>query len=121
MAKRKAPNLFLGRWLIEHMDQWDFEEESEELQPCIEFERGDTGQFQFGCIYGELDSRLGQRDGQPAVECSWEGHDEDEQLFGRGWAIVDGDKLSGMIFIHHGDESAFEAKRVTAKPAPKKK
>ena len=102
------------------MDQWDVEEESEELQPFLEF-KSDSGQFQFGCVCGEMDFRLGQRDGQPAIEFSWEGHDEDEQLLGRGWAIVDGDELRGMIFIHHGDESAFEAKKVTAKPVRKKK
>ena len=69
MAKRKSANLFQGRWLIEQMDQWDVEGESEELQPFIEFDQSDTGQFQFGCVYGEMDYRLGQRDGKPAVEC----------------------------------------------------
>jgi len=34
MAKRKSANPFQGRWLIEHMGQWDVAEESEELQPC---------------------------------------------------------------------------------------
>jgi hypothetical protein len=115
MAKRKSANPFLGRWLIEHMDQWDVAEESEELQPFIEFEQTDTGRFQFGCVYGEMDYRLGQREGKSAVEFSWEGHDEDEQVFGRGWAIVDGDNLSGMIFFHHGDDSGIVAKRLVEK------
>ena len=110
MAKRKSTNPFQGRWLIEHMDQWAVEEESEELQPFIEFERDDTGQFQFGCVYGEMDYRLGQRDGKPSIEFSWDGHDEDDQVFGRGWAVVDGDEMNGMIFFHHGDESGFVAK-----------
>ncbi len=84
MAKRKPPNPFRGRWLIEQMDQWDVQEESEELQPFFEFEKTDIGQFQFGCVYGEMDFRLGHRDGKPAVEFSWDGHDEDEHVFGRG-------------------------------------
>jgi hypothetical protein len=54
MAKRKAGNPFLGRWLIEEMDQWDVEDESEELPPFIEFERGNTGLFQFACVHGEM-------------------------------------------------------------------
>ena len=119
--KSKAKNPFLGRWLIGYMDQWDVEEESEELQPFIEFERDDTGQFQFGCVYGEMDYRLRQRDGKPAVEFSWEGHDEDEQVFGRGWAVVDGDELTGMIFFHLGDESGFTAQRAKEKPKGKRK
>ncbi len=109
-AKRESP--FQGHWLIEQMDQWDVEGESEELQPFIEFERNDTGQFQFGCVYGEMDYRLGQRDGKPSIEFSWDGHDEHEQVFGRGWAVLDGDEMNGMILFHHGDESGFVANRV---------
>ena len=112
MAKRKPANPFQGRWVIEHMDQWDVEGESEELQPFIEFERSDTGQFQFGCVEGQVDCRLTQRDGQPAVEFTWDGNDETEHVFGRGWAVVEEDELNGMIFFHLGDESGFTARRV---------
>lgn len=111
MAKRKPPNPFQGRWLIEHMDQWYVQEESEELQPFFEFEKTGIGLFQFGCVSGEMDFRLSQRDGKPALEFSWDGHDEDEQVFGRGWAMIDGDDMTGRIFVHLGDESGFVAKR----------
>ena len=121
MAKRTPPNPFRGRWLIEHMDQWDVQVESEELQPFFEFEKADIGRFQFGCVYGEIDFRLGQRDGKPAVEFSWDGHDEDEQVFGRGWAVIDGDELTGVIFLHLGDESGFVAKRAKEKPTRTRK
>ena len=33
MAQRKPTDLVQGRWLIEHMDQWDVEEDCKELQP----------------------------------------------------------------------------------------
>ena len=33
---------------------------------------------------------------------------------GRGWAVLEGDRLNGMIFIHQGDESEFEATRATS-------
>ena len=119
--KSKSKNRFQGRWLIEQMDQWDIEEESEELQPFIEFQRDDTGQFQFACVYGEMDYRLGQRDGKLAAEFSWEGHDEDDQVFGRGWAVVDGDELDGMIFFHMGDESGFKALRKSKQAGSERK
>ncbi len=109
MAKRKSANPFLGRWLIEEMDQWDVGDKSEELQPFIEFKRSNTGQFQFGCVFGEMDCQFTQRDGPPAVEFTWDGNDESEHVFGRGWAVLNGDKLSGMIFFHLGDESGFTA------------
>ncbi len=121
MAKRKSANPFQGRWLIEQMDQWDVDEECEELQPFIEFDRSDTGQFQFGCVHGQMDCQITQRDGKPAVEFSWDGHDECEHVFGRGWAVVEGDKLTGMIFFHLGDESGFAARRVKQKPKRKRK
>ena len=93
------------------MMAWDVEETVEELQPFVEFERSDGGQFQFGCVYGEMDCRLTERNGKPAAEFSWEGHDDDEQVFGRGWAVLDGDELDGMIVFHMGDESGFRARK----------
>jgi hypothetical protein len=28
----------------------------------------------------------------------------------RGWAVLDGEDIDGMIFFHRGDESRFKAK-----------
>jgi hypothetical protein len=58
-------------------------------------------------------SQDGIRDGEPAVEFSWEGTDGADvtPLTGRGWAVLRDDELHGMIFIHLGDESEFEAER----------
>ena len=111
MPKRKPRSPIEGRWNIVAMTAWDVEETVEELQPFIEFERNDNGRFQFGSVYGEMDCRLTERDGKPASEFSWEGHDEDEQVFGRGWAVLEADQLQGMIFLHQGDESGFVAER----------
>jgi hypothetical protein len=33
---------------------------------------------------------------------------------GRGWAVVEGDELHGMIFFHGGDDSEFVAKKRTS-------
>jgi hypothetical protein len=30
---------------------------------------------------------------------------------GRGWAVLNGDEIEGIIFSHQGDESAFKAKK----------
>ena len=64
-------------------------------------------------MQGELDYRIGQRDGKPAVEFSWDGGDaaDGTPLTGRGWAVLEGNALHGMIFIHQGDESEFVASR----------
>jgi hypothetical protein len=81
------------------------------------------GEFQFGYVWGELDDREGQRDGESAVEWSWEGSDgsDGRPLSGRGWAKMKDEGLYGLIAIHMGDESEFEAKRAAGTRRPTRK
>lgn len=58
-----------------------------------------------------MDCCLTTRDGEPAVEWTWDGNDEMDPAQGRGWAVVKGDELHGMIFFHGGDDSEFVAKK----------
>jgi hypothetical protein len=109
--KKSTKNPFKGRWRITQMEQWDQDFVDEEVEGFFEFDAKDNGSFQFGYVSGDIDYRLVTRDGKPSIEFSWEGHDEMEEAQGRGWAVIDGDELSGMIFFHQGDESAFKARR----------
>lgn len=59
-----------------------------------------------------MDWRDTERDGQPAVEFSFEGMDEMTPTSARGWAVIEGDTLERMIFFHRGDQSGFTAKKV---------
>ena len=61
------------------------------------------------------------RDGESAVEWTWEGNDEMDPAHGRGWAVVQGDELHGMIVFHGGDNSEFVARRAKAAKRPKEK
>jgi hypothetical protein len=36
------------------------------------------------------------------LEFSWEGFDEGDSVSGRGWAVLNGDKLTGRIYFHIG-------------------
>ena len=45
------------------------------------------------------------------VEFTWDGNDEASPAQGRGWAILDGNEIKGMIFIHQGVESEFKAEK----------
>lgn len=111
-SKRRDPtNAFEGRWRITSMDLWDQTFVHEAGEGHFEFEAGQRGFFQFGYVQGDIDYRLGTRDGQPAIEFSFEGMDEIEPANGRGWATLEGDELAGMIFFHGGDQSGFRAKR----------
>jgi hypothetical protein len=114
MAKKaKSKSLVQGRWRITWMDQWEQDYVDEEVEGYIEFEKTSLGSFQFGYVQGQIDCRPTIRDGKPAVEFSWEGGDgaDGTPLTGRGWAVLDGNELSGMFCIHLGDESRFKAKR----------
>lgn len=118
--KPKQPNVFNGRWRIVSMSAWDQEFIDEEEEGYLEFDEKDDGHFQFGYVQGQMDCRLTPRDGEPAVEWSWDGNDEMEPAQGRGWAVVKGDELHGMIFFHGGDDSEFVAKKAESKQKPKK-
>lgn len=119
MARSK--NWIVGRWLIESMDQWDRDYIDEEERGYFEFDSKDSGNFHFGYVEGEIDYRLGKRDAKPAVEFSWDGHDELEPEQGRGWLVLDGDELKGMLYIHMGDESGIVLKREPDKKTKKRK
>lgn len=115
MARKKPrpKSHFLGRWHIVSMSTWGEDYLNEEVEPFIEFRDDGLGGFQFGLVQGEIDYQESLRDGKPCIEWTWEGSDgaDGTQLSGRGWAKLGDEGLQGMIFIHLGDESEFEAKR----------
>src|SRR5258708_6529455 len=98
------------------MSMWDEDYHNEEVQAFIEFDDKEGGSFKFVYVQGVRDYREGLRGGHPAAEFSWEGGDgaDGTPLTGLGWAILQEGELSGMIFIHQGDESEFEATRATS-------
>ena len=118
MRKAKSNNWAVGRWLIESMDQWDRDFIDEEVRGYFEFNARGSGSFQFGYVQGQIDYRLAERDGKPAVEFSWDGNDELDPAQGRGWLLLEGDELRGMFFIHLGDESRIVLTREPEKKRP---
>lgn len=82
------------------------------------FEKDGLGVFCFIAVEGQMDCRFGARDRKPLVEFSWDGHDEADPASGRGWAVLDGDALTGRIYIRLGDDSAFTAVRDAARRRP---
>src|SRR5262245_49650805 len=121
MAKKAKPaNPFLGLWHILSMETWGEDYINEEVQAFVELEEDGTGHFQFGYVRGYVDWRPATREGEPAVEWSWEGNDEMDPAQGRGWAVLKGGELHGRIFIHLGDESGFVAKRAKPQNRPRR-
>src|SRR5947209_7477757 len=121
MGKKTQELPFTGRWQFISMDAWDVDDMQEEGPPFIEFGTDQMGEFRFDLTSGNIDYRITERGEQPAVEWTWEGMDEMDPCTGRGWAILEGNELHGMIFFHQGDESGFVAKRAEASKRPRKK
>lgn len=115
-TQRKARNPFVSRWRITWMEQWDQEFVDEEVEGFFEFEPNGSGSFQFGYVRGQIDYRHSTRDGESCLEFSWDGNDEMDPAQGRGWAIIESEQISGMLFFHQGDESRFTATKL---PSPK--
>lgn len=100
----------IGRWRIVEMSGWDREAIDLTEPGFIEFAGVGTGHLGFIAVRGWLDCRPAERDGRSAVDFTWEGVDEGDQVSGRGWAaLVDHESIEGHLFFHLGDDSSFRA------------
>jgi hypothetical protein len=103
-------NLFIGKWRITEMEQWDADYIDLVAPGYFEFRKNGTGEFQFGAIEGDIDFYIENVENQQRLEFSWMGHDEYDPVAGRGWAVIKNKALFGRIYFHMGDESWFKAK-----------
>lgn len=101
----------LGAWRIIEADLWDLEDLDLLTPATISLDRNHDGHLALIAVDAEIDYRVVQRDGVAAIEFSFDGFDEDQRVTGRGWAVLDGDRLRGRLFFHQGDESSFAAER----------
>ena len=75
-SKPKPSSPFACRWRIISMSAWEQDCVDEEEKGYIEFEDKDQSEFHFDYVHGQMDCRLSTRDGEPAVEWTWDGNDE---------------------------------------------
>jgi hypothetical protein len=103
---------FAGRWRIVEMDVWDNDFLDLVEEAHITFRGGSDGEIAFGALKGFLDVRYGSRDGAACAEFSWQGHDENDEACGRGWATLGtAGRLVGYFYIHNADDSGFVCER----------
>ena len=107
----KSRNPYLGRWRIIEMEMWDQDYVDLVTEGHFTFGKDGFGNFQFGAVVGETDYSIEELGTTERVEFSFEGQDEYDPVFGRGWVIIEHDTLKGKIFFHAGDESEFKAKK----------
>lgn len=106
-----ASNPFIGRWRIVHTTTWGSREIHETAPAHVTFNKDRFGELHLLSVDGTVDHRIGDRDGKPGIEFSWEGCDEMDPVCGRGWAVLAGDEIEGEIFIHGADGTWFQARR----------
>ena len=110
-----------GVWRIVDTELWDLDD-LDLLEPAhLTLEPDGLGALQLLAMEAELDYRIVERDGRPAVEFSFDGSDEGDRISGRGWAILDGEQLCGRLFLHRGDYSGFTASRGEGVPARRRR
>lgn len=107
----KSRNPLAGKWRIVWMEKWDQDFVDEEVPGHFTFDARGLGSFQFGYVQGEMDVRyLDAR-----AEFSWAGMDEMTEVSGRGHAELTKGELTGRIYLHLSDDSAFRAVRAGSK------
>jgi len=109
MAQKKNP--YIGKWLITEMELWDQEYVNEMTEGHFTFKKDDMGHFQFCCVEGDIDYRIEKCGEIERLEFSWEGQDDSDYAFGRGYVTLKGDMIEGKIYFHMGDVSWFKAER----------
>jgi hypothetical protein len=100
---------FVGRWRIVEMEQWDQEFVDLVSPGHITFTRDGRGELHFGAVEVTLDWRVGAAGNR--VDFAFEGFDEGDEVSGSGWAELYGEKLTGRLAFHLGDESGFVAEK----------
>ena len=93
------------------MELWDREALDLVSPATLSLNRDHLGRITFIAVEAFIDYRVVVRDGLPGIDFSFQGHDEGDEISGRGWAILKEKELSGRLFIHQGDDSSFVAKR----------
>ena len=106
------PMKISGTWHIDEMEQWDADYFNMEQQAYITIDHDGHGDFQFGLVVGAIDGKAVLGDETERIEFSWQGADECDETWGRGWiAIKSADIAEGEFELEGGDTSTFLAHR----------
>ena len=95
----------VGDWNIQSMGMWDTDYIHAVEQAQIAFMEDHQGMIGFGYIEGSIDYRIEDN----KIQFSWEGEDENDEVYGRGYAVIIDNRMEGKIFFHQSDESTFVA------------
>lgn len=115
---KRTANEYLGRWRILEMEQWDKDFIDLTGEGHVTFEKKNRGELHFGAVHCDLDCRIEKVGEYERIEFSFIGVDEGDEVFGRGWAVLDGVRLRGRIHFQDGEESGFRCRKVLTGDLP---
>jgi hypothetical protein len=101
----------IGNWSIVEMELWDREALDLVAPAILTINKDGQGRMAFIAVDVHIDYRIVVRDGLPAIEFSFQGIDEGDEVTGRAWGVLEGERLRGRLFFHMGDDSSFVAER----------
>ena len=105
---------YFGIWRIEEMDAWDSDFIDMVTPGNIKIQKNGHAEMHFGCVDIWLECRMDKYVKGEKLEFTFEGNDENDSVSGRGWAILQEDKMKGHIYFYLGDDSDFIARKIKA-------
>lgn len=99
---KKILNSYVGRWRILEMEQWDKDFIDLVGEGHITLDKSNAGELHFGAVDCDLDCRVEKVGDQERIEFTFLGQDEGDEVAGRGWAVLEGDRLRGSMAITPG-------------------
>ena len=82
----RARTSLRGTWRIFETELWDQKDLDDFTQAHLTLGSDNLGELAFLYVSADVDYRVVERDGLPAVEFSFNGFDELDPVSGRGWA-----------------------------------
>ena len=109
----ETQHALVGRWHIVSMEMWEDPYLNMEVQAFIEIRPDRMGEFQFGLVAGFMQGEIEKEGrGRERFVFTWDGQDEMDPASGSGWLrLTNESEAHGVIRLHMGDRSTFEARR----------
>lgn len=121
-APKPSTSTIVGTWRITSTELWD-RDALDLIEPAhLAFSDDNLGELAMIAVRGDIDYRLATKEGRPHVDFTFAGDDDGQPISGRAWATLhEDDVLRGRLYLHRGDDSAFEAVRMQGAPKARRR
>ena len=109
--KRNPLKPFIGEYEIHEMPDFDDEYLNMDGDPIFKINEDGSGEFHFGLVNGHFQGKIKEKNDDEAFTFKWRGNDENDEVSGTGWVLMDdGDEgIEGEICFKDADDYYFYA------------